>query len=83
MTIRQQGKHFSMPRHKIIAVSLRSGLHTTAVVEFALDYDWPNAADHQAWLDEATPDQITQWLWEVTDAYAMTQEMPVMIGHER
>ena len=76
MTIRQQGQHFSMPRRKLVSVAMQAGVGISSVVEIALDRPWPNAEAHQAMLDDAPVTRIVGWLWDVMDAFALTQEIP-------
>jgi hypothetical protein len=75
-THRIQGDHFSIVSGRLNFLAMRSQLPVTTVTELALDYDWPNADDHQTWLDTAPTAEIVGWLHEVSDAYALTQVMP-------
>lgn len=70
-TNRVQGYRFSIDKEKlgtiIEAVAIRARVENghvdgERIQDNLLGYDWPNDAEHQAWLDSAPVGEIVSWL---------------------
>ncbi len=68
MTRLTQGVYFSIDTERLgLIAAWARGLNrgvvvdTEDILDLALDTDWPNAAEHQAWLDSASPSEIASW----------------------
>lgn len=46
----------------ILAASDYSGVPGDVVADLLTDYDWPNAAEHQQWINEAPAAEVVSWL---------------------
>lgn len=61
-----RGNHFNMNDSKfdavVAAVRAASPDATEADILSIIDGDWPNAEDHQEWLNTATPVAIADWV---------------------
>lgn len=49
---------------QVVAVFERkhSKLISPEEIEDVITYDWENADEHQAWIDAASPEEISNWL---------------------
>lgn len=63
------GKYFDLKNVDVDAVT--SEVQNTVPeasyndVDSFIDADWPNAAEHQEWLNEASTDEIADWVASV------------------
>lgn len=68
-TSRVQGEHFSIARERlntIEALAVRAGVEGESIRENLIGYDWPNADEHQQWIDTAPSAEIVDWLGVVS-----------------
>lgn len=60
---RIQGSYFSIDADKLQQVIAITG-KPSIVQAWLINYDWPNATEHQEWLDTAPVTEIVSWLCE-------------------
>lgn len=63
-------EYFKMSHDRLQALMAQenikaAGLSVIRVREICLGRRWPDPTVHQAWLDEATVEEIAHWVWFV------------------
>jgi len=68
--MRVQGDYFSMDEERLDQLGDFTSATSDKVKSICVDYDWPNAKEHQAWLDTAPIDEIADWIDCIIDSEA-------------
>lgn len=68
--MRRQGQYFSISDARLSGITAVAQLNDATVtaeqmIDICLDTDWPNAADHQRWLDTAPSSEIAHWAVDI------------------
>jgi hypothetical protein len=62
----RQGTYFYADEMKLNAIieacKAKTQCASDDVIGTLIDYDWPNAYDHQEWINTADIDEIVDWL---------------------